>query len=148
MTKQPLLAKYWIESIVGFRLASNDLYYCLKDGFILCKVIEFLVHHGQLPDNYDIFDDNGKRPKDRINLFLRAAKDFGLQSSDLFTVDDLMNGENMNTVCGQIINYDSYNEANQITITYHPLDFSEYSTNTPSIKQRNSIKAPEINKNE
>ncbi|KAK4511656.1 uncharacterized protein ATC70_012873 [Mucor velutinosus] len=103
MTKQPLLARYWIESIVGFRLVSNDLYYCLKDGFVLYKIVEFLVQHGQLPDNYNILNDNDKRPQDRINLFLRAAKDFGLQSSDLFTVDDLMNGDNMNTVISTIL---------------------------------------------
>ena len=39
ISKQSLLAKYWIESILGLRLPSNDLYYCLKDGFILYKSV-------------------------------------------------------------------------------------------------------------
>lgn len=32
-----VLAKYWIESILGHRLPSNDLYSCLKDGYYLCR---------------------------------------------------------------------------------------------------------------
>lgn len=39
ISKQHVLAKYWIESILGHRLPSNDLQVCLKDGYYLCRSV-------------------------------------------------------------------------------------------------------------
>ncbi|KAI7899271.1 kinase-like domain-containing protein [Cokeromyces recurvatus] len=99
-SKQQLLAKYWIESILNIQLPSNDLYTVLKNGEILYKIVQFLVDQNQLPNSYPITTND---PKDKIQQFLNAIKDFGLQSKDLFNVDDLTNEENMHLVISTIL---------------------------------------------
>lgn len=94
-SKQHVLAKYWIESILGHRIPSNNLYVCLRDGFYLCKIIHSIQN---LPTQ-----DTHQLPEDRIKLFLKLAQEFGLQSYDLFSVNDLMNGEDMDAVVSTIL---------------------------------------------
>ncbi|KAI9359344.1 hypothetical protein BD770DRAFT_56666 [Pilaira anomala] len=88
--KQHYLAKSWLESILQHELPSEDLYTSLKDGIYLYEIIHLIQNIQQT-----IFHE---LPEDRIKEFLKCAKAFGLQSSDLFSVNDLLNRENMNNV--------------------------------------------------
>jgi hypothetical protein len=49
ISKQQLLAKYWIESILNIKLPNNDLHDCLKDGLILCKSVQYKQWSFELP---------------------------------------------------------------------------------------------------
>ncbi|KAI8981904.1 hypothetical protein BDF20DRAFT_863869 [Mycotypha africana] len=62
-SKQQILAKYWIESVLGYRLPSNDLS-CLKDGIILYKIIQALISHHFLPTDYQV-KSNAQQPVSR-----------------------------------------------------------------------------------
>ncbi|RCI01969.1 hypothetical protein CU098_009991, partial [Rhizopus stolonifer] len=74
--------KCWVESVIGHELPYDDLYHSLKDGQILCTLINK--------------EYNGHEPKERINIFLNAVQQLGIPSSDLFCVNDLIREENMN----------------------------------------------------
>ncbi|CAB3404915.1 unnamed protein product [Caenorhabditis bovis] len=86
---------YWIESVVGERFAfdvgtcenSNDVSSLLKDGVMLCKLIEKLEPKTRVAYN--------KKPKmpfqmmENISNFLEAAKKFGVMEISCFQTVDL-----------------------------------------------------------
>ncbi|TPX32598.1 hypothetical protein SmJEL517_g04339 [Synchytrium microbalum] len=85
----------FIEMTLDEKLPSEDLYTALKDGVILCRLINKL-RPGTIPRI-------SKRPlpflqMENISNFLEAAKGFGLKSTDLFQTIDLFEGKDIHRV--------------------------------------------------
>ncbi|KAF9189075.1 hypothetical protein BGZ50_000975 [Haplosporangium sp. Z 11] len=93
-------AQSFIERTVGQRLASSDLHESLKDGVILCRLANRLrpgtVEQISLKNLPFVKMEN-------ISNFLNAAKQLGVQSSDLFQTVDLYEGKDMNQVVSAIL---------------------------------------------
>ncbi|KAG0008499.1 hypothetical protein BGZ80_003367 [Entomortierella chlamydospora] len=123
-------AQNFIERTVGQPLPSNDLHESLKDGIILCKLANRLrpgtieqISKKDLPfvkkqnandrDQYELTDDfsefstltynTGFDQMENISNFLNAAKQLGVQSSDLFQTVDLYEGKDMTQVVSTIL---------------------------------------------
>ncbi|ORZ11761.1 calponin homology domain-containing protein [Lobosporangium transversale] len=88
-------AQNFIERTVGQALPSSDLHESLKDGVILCRLANRLrpgtVEQISLKNLPFVKMEN-------ISNFLNAAKQLGVQSSDLFQTVDLYEGKDMNQV--------------------------------------------------
>ncbi|KAG0256075.1 hypothetical protein BG011_004765 [Mortierella polycephala] len=93
-------AQGFIERTVGQHLASSDLHESLKDGVILCRLANRLrpgtVEQISLKNLPFVKMEN-------ISNFLNAAKQLGVQSSDLFQTVDLYEGKDMNQVVSTIL---------------------------------------------
>lgn len=85
MSDQELInqTKEWIKSVIGKEI--NDIYLDLKDGVILCTLINEI-----LPNSCKI--SKGKLPfhqMENINQFISAAKKLGVPNHDIFELNDL-----------------------------------------------------------
>ncbi|KAF9941035.1 hypothetical protein BGZ67_006091 [Mortierella alpina] len=93
-------AQSFIERTVGQSLPSNDLHESLKDGVILCRLANRLrpgtVEQISLKNLPFVKMEN-------ISNFLNAAKQLGVQSSDLFQTVDLYEGKDMTQVVSTIL---------------------------------------------
>ncbi|KAF9924187.1 hypothetical protein FBU30_005805 [Linnemannia zychae] len=93
-------AQDFIERTVGKPLPSSDLHESLKDGVILCRLANRLrpgtVEQISLKNLPFVKMEN-------ISNFLNAAKQLGVQSSDLFQTVDLYEGKDMNQVVSTIL---------------------------------------------
>ncbi|KAK9314386.1 calponin homology domain-containing protein [Lipomyces starkeyi] len=79
-------AKAWIEGILGDDLGSEDLIDILKDGVILCRLVNIIVPSANLKYK------TSRMPfvqMENISMFLRAAASLGLPQYDLFQTVDL-----------------------------------------------------------
>lgn len=84
--------KQWIESVVGEKFSSNDFQESLKDGHLLCKLIN-KIKPGTIPKI-----NTSKLPfmqMENIGYFLKAAADMGLQKHDAFMTVDLYESKNI-----------------------------------------------------
>ncbi|CAO3619332.1 unnamed protein product [Mucor hiemalis] len=95
-SKQHVLAKYWIESIWGIAFLPTICTFVFEMVFIFASEIIHIIQN--LPT-----EDTHQLPEDRIKQFLKLAQEFGLPSYDLFSVNDLMNGEDMDAVVSTIL---------------------------------------------
>ncbi|KAG0213419.1 hypothetical protein BGX28_004475 [Mortierella sp. GBA30] len=93
-------AQSFIERTVGQPLPSSDLHESLKDGVILCRLANRLrpgtVEQISLKNLPFVKMEN-------ISNFLNAAKQLGVQSSDLFQTVDLYEGKDMTQVISTIL---------------------------------------------
>ncbi|CAO3566234.1 unnamed protein product [Mortierella alpina] len=93
-------AQSFIERTVGQPLPSSDLHESLKDGVILCRLANRLrpgtVEQISLKNLPFVKMEN-------ISNFLNAAKQLGVQSSDLFQTVDLYEGKDMTQVVSTIL---------------------------------------------
>ncbi|KAG0070155.1 hypothetical protein BGZ89_001273 [Linnemannia elongata] len=93
-------AQDFIERTVGKPLPSADLHESLKDGVILCRLANRLrpgtVEQISLKNLPFVKMEN-------ISNFLNAAKQLGVQSSDLFQTVDLYEGKDMTQVVSTIL---------------------------------------------
>ncbi|KAG0346710.1 hypothetical protein BG005_000577, partial [Podila minutissima] len=93
-------AQAFIEKTLGVVLPSGDLHESLKDGVILCKLANRLrpgtVQQISLKNLPFVKMEN-------IGNFLIAAKQLGVQSSDLFQTVDLYEGKDMTQVVSTIL---------------------------------------------
>ncbi|KAI7873581.1 hypothetical protein K492DRAFT_154740 [Lichtheimia hyalospora FSU 10163] len=91
-------ARAWIENVVGEPLASEDFHESLKDGVMLCKLIDKLTP-GQV--KYKV----SKIPfmqMENIACFLAGAEKLGVPKHDLFQTVDLYEKKNMTQVVDAI----------------------------------------------
>ncbi|KAF0979445.1 hypothetical protein FDP41_001788 [Naegleria fowleri] len=82
----------WIEAVTGEKFASKDFQESLKDGILLCKLIN-KIKPGAIPKI-----NTSKLPfmqMENIGYFLKAAADMGLQKHDSFMTVDLYEGKNL-----------------------------------------------------
>ncbi|KAL0078626.1 calponin homology domain-containing protein [Phycomyces blakesleeanus] len=97
-------AREWIEETIGEQLPSDDFHESLKDGVILCKVIEKLV------------PGKGKYRKsampfvqmENISKFLSGAEALGVPKHDLFQTVDLFEKKNMTQVVDAVFAVSRY----------------------------------------
>eukprot|EP01125_Pyxidicula_operculata_P011279 TRINITY_DN3689_c0_g1_i1.p1 TRINITY_DN3689_c0_g1~~TRINITY_DN3689_c0_g1_i1.p1 ORF type:complete len:752 (+),score=197.91 TRINITY_DN3689_c0_g1_i1:49-2304(+) len=84
----------WLEIMSGEQL--DFFWACLKSGRILCNVINKIVP-GKIPR---VSDPKGIAAKEReyITFFLNACREFGVDDSELFDVNDLHKNINMSYV--------------------------------------------------
>ncbi|RIA90157.1 kinase-like domain-containing protein [Glomus cerebriforme] len=93
-------AREFIEQTLGSKLFSNDMHEALKDGVLLCSLMNRLqpdaipqISHKDLPFV----------KMENISNFLNAARQFGLHTSDLFQTVDLFEGKHMERVIATIL---------------------------------------------
>jgi len=99
--EQEKQCREWIESVLGEDLpdqevGKNHFQACLKDGTILCQLINALS-----PTPLISKINNQKmafKQMENIEKFLNACKKFGLQDGDLFQTADLYECQNMSQV--------------------------------------------------
>ncbi|KAK9366065.1 calponin [Lipomyces kononenkoae] len=79
-------AKAWIENILGENFGSEELMDILKDGVILCRLVNVITPSANLKYK------TSRMPfvqMENISMFLRAAASLGLPQYDLFQTVDL-----------------------------------------------------------
>ncbi|KAI7861415.1 calponin homology domain-containing protein [Spinellus fusiger] len=97
-------ARQWIEETIGEPLSSLDFHESLKNGVVLCKVIEKLV------------PGKGKHKvsampfiqMENISTFLSGAEALGVPKHDLFQTVDLYERKNMTQVVDAIFSVSRY----------------------------------------
>eukprot|EP01121_Diplochlamys_sp_Union-15-3_P017106 TRINITY_DN595_c0_g1_i2.p1 TRINITY_DN595_c0_g1~~TRINITY_DN595_c0_g1_i2.p1 ORF type:complete len:375 (+),score=42.15 TRINITY_DN595_c0_g1_i2:34-1158(+) len=92
----------WIESVLGEKLNDlGDLHGCLKDGIILCRLLNKLkpgiIPKYNLPKKGQSLHPLMER--ENIGLFLMASKQFDISAEDMFSTTDLYARANMPQVC-------------------------------------------------
>ncbi|KAJ8100340.1 calponin homology domain-containing protein [Lipomyces tetrasporus] len=79
-------AKAWIEELLGESLGPEDLIDLLRDGVILCRLVNIVMPTANLKYK------SSRMPfvqMENISMFLRAAASLGLPQYDLFQTVDL-----------------------------------------------------------
>ncbi|CAF1387439.1 unnamed protein product [Rotaria sordida] len=82
----------WIESVIGEKFPNCSYEDALKDGIILCKLMNRLEPNAI--DNFTI-TDGGFRSRENILLFQNAARAYGLLDLELFQTVDLYEKRNI-----------------------------------------------------
>jgi len=98
--KKMNLCQKWIEEATGEEFdASKDFQANLKDGLLLCKLVN------------KIKEKSVKRPstmkqpfkmRENIDKYLKACTALGQKTTDIFDVNDLYDGNDLNTVLAQL----------------------------------------------
>ncbi|CAG8446209.1 8918_t:CDS:2 [Funneliformis mosseae] len=99
-SKNQIAAKEYIEQTLGLKLPSNDLHEVLKDGVLLCSMMNRL--------RPDVIPQISRKDlafvkMENINNFLNAARQLGLHTSDLFETVDLYEAKRMEKVVATIL---------------------------------------------
>ncbi|XP_074661027.1 muscle-specific protein 20-like [Tubulanus polymorphus] len=98
--EQEIQAREWIEAIVGEKLTpgatgADNLHEALKDGKMLCKLINILA-----PGSVKKINDTKMAFKlmENIGNFLTAIERYGVSKTDAFQTVDLYENQNMTQV--------------------------------------------------
>jgi len=85
----------WIEDVTGERLGNADVGDVLKDGQVLCRLINKLR-----PGSVSKINDSPKEfpQMENINKFIKGMKKAGVQQNDLFEARDLFEGKDLDKV--------------------------------------------------
>ncbi|KAG0086361.1 hypothetical protein BGZ93_000159, partial [Podila epicladia] len=125
-------AQAFIEKTLGVALPSSDLHESLKDGVILCKLANRLrpgtVRQISLKNLPFVKMEN-------IGNFLIAAKQLGVQSSDLFQTVDLYEEKDMTQVVSTILTLERVVAGTAWTA-------SKRSAPTPTVPAESSVQIP------
>lgn len=84
----------WIKSILNLKIDENtaDLFSLIEDGVLLCKLINKLV-----PKKCKYVESSMVFKKmENVESFLRAAREIGVQESEVFQTSDLVFSERRN----------------------------------------------------
>eukprot|EP01113_Clastostelium_recurvatum_P036556 TRINITY_DN522_c0_g1_i2.p1 TRINITY_DN522_c0_g1~~TRINITY_DN522_c0_g1_i2.p1 ORF type:complete len:222 (+),score=60.32 TRINITY_DN522_c0_g1_i2:50-667(+) len=87
--------RHWIEGVIGEKFPSPNFETSLKNGVILCKLIN-RIRPGSVPKI-----GTGSAPfvqMENINNFLTSCKALGMATVDLFMTVDLFEGKNLGLV--------------------------------------------------
>ncbi|XP_055321574.1 muscle-specific protein 20-like [Sitodiplosis mosellana] len=90
--EEELQAQQWIEQLIGERFPNVPFEYALRDGIILCKLMNRLA-----PGIIQKINTSGGDYKmmDNINQFQRACTLYGVGDVDLFQTTDLWDFKNI-----------------------------------------------------
>lgn len=86
----------WLEQESGEKLANRELDDFLRDGTLLCSIMNKLS-----PNIIPKFHEHPRlafRQMENIGFFLKACKDYGLADHELFITVDLFEAGNMKQV--------------------------------------------------
>lgn len=109
----------WIASISGQQIELNGIedrekmmenfHSVLKDGMVLCKLVDaLLLPQDKIDFNAKSFQETklpafqSARERERIGIFLKKAKDYGVSESNIFQTDNLYEKTNLVQVCNAI----------------------------------------------
>ncbi|CAF0875399.1 unnamed protein product [Rotaria sp. Silwood1] len=93
--EQEKAAKEWIEAVTGEKFPTDDYEEALHDGILLCKLMNKLKP-GSVPK---IHTQGGSiKLRENIGLFQNAARDYGVNPSDLFQAVDCFDKQNIQQV--------------------------------------------------
>lgn len=84
--------QYWVESLIGRQFPTSDFEVALKDGLILCDLVN-AVKPGTIKKV-----NNSKlafKQMENIEQFLTAIRNMGVRNTDLFQTVDLYEGKNI-----------------------------------------------------
>ncbi|CDH49012.1 pkinase-domain-containing protein [Lichtheimia corymbifera JMRC:FSU:9682] len=88
--------RQWMQSTLDIQFPSAcGLHTSLRDGVYLCKLMKHLRPASSIEINYEDTTDSWAQ---NIQAFLEAAGEAGLHEQQLFSVDDLLEGVNMDAV--------------------------------------------------
>ncbi|KAI9278141.1 kinase-like domain-containing protein [Umbelopsis sp. AD052] len=119
-----LAAKLFVEETLGQPLASDDLHRELKDGVILCSLLNKIqagtVVHINKKDQAFVKMAN-------ISSFLQGASKLGLQNSELFQTVDLWEAKDMMAVVHTILSLSRLSNRRTEKRSKQPKDMHSYS---------------------
>jgi transgelin len=87
----------WIETLTGAPLCNEDLGVALKDGVLLCQLINAVVPD-TIPEKRINKSSMPFKQMENITTFLRAARSLGVPEPDLFETVDLFDGKDLAVV--------------------------------------------------
>ncbi|CAF3080601.1 unnamed protein product [Rotaria socialis] len=93
--EQEQAVREWIESIIGEKFPTDDYEEALHDGIILCKLMNKLK-----PNSISKIHATGGPMKLRENVafFQNAAREYGVNQSEVFQTVDLFDKQNIQQV--------------------------------------------------
>lgn len=82
----------WVQSVLGETIPTGDFGDVLKDGVVLCKLINKLQ-----PGSVKKFKEKGPAfmLMENIQAFIGAAKNYGVPDEEMFLTPDLFEGRNL-----------------------------------------------------
>ena len=89
-------ASEWIAAVLGESLPFPTLAASLKDGVILCRLINSLKV-GIVP-RFSATPSNASKRMENVTLFIRAARELGMREHELFSTVDLVEEKDMRAV--------------------------------------------------
>ncbi len=89
-------ASAWITAVLREELPGPTLAASLKDGVILCRLINIL-RAGSVP-KYSPTPSNASKRMENVTLFIRAARELGMREHELFSTVDLVEEKDMRVV--------------------------------------------------
>ncbi|KAI8059897.1 kinase-like domain-containing protein [Gongronella butleri] len=126
----------WIESILERPLPTSNLFLGLRDGVLLCRLVNQLK-----PNTIAYIDCHESRAAKEHNIgqFLQAGPLVGLQHTELFKVHDLLQGKDMNAVIWTL--YRLAMTVNQQPSAWSSYDLHGLTTNTVAMVMDDNIGA-------
>ncbi|CAF1107137.1 unnamed protein product [Rotaria sp. Silwood1] len=85
-------AQAWIESVIGEKFPNCPYEDALRDGTILCKLMNKLQPNA-IPKYYTV--GGGFRSRENMSLFQNAARAYGIPDLELFQTVDLYEKRNI-----------------------------------------------------
>merc|ERR1712029_779172 len=85
----------WVETVMGEPLPSGDFGEILKNGVVLCKLMNKLQ-----PGSVKKFKEKGPAfmLMENVQAFINAAKSYGVPDEEMFLTPDLFEGRNLSQV--------------------------------------------------
>jgi hypothetical protein len=87
----------WIEKVTGERFGQSPFGDTLKDGVILCRLVNCL-HNGSIPEKNISTSRIAFKQLENIKTFLEAIRGLGVNNSDCFDTPDLFEQRNLANV--------------------------------------------------
>jgi len=92
----------WIEEVVGENLDLNDLLISLRSGTKLCKLINHL-QPGVVDESRILHDSSSSAFEENLKVYLAACFQLGVRSHELFTVDDILQNGDIQSVLRNVV---------------------------------------------
>merc|ERR1712079_949751 len=85
----------WVQSVLGETIPTGDFGDVLKDGVVLCKLMNKLQ-----PGSVKKFKEKGPAfmLMENVQSFITAAKEYGVPDEEMFLTPDLFEGRNLSQV--------------------------------------------------
>jgi len=102
---QEVQCRAWIEEVLGESLSDQEVgmhnfQHCLKDGQVLCKLLNTL--NGEPLVKKINTQKMAFKQMENIEQFIKGCKTFGLKDGDIFQTADLYECQNMSQVLGTL----------------------------------------------
>jgi len=99
-------ARNWIEQVIGEDMDKDNLQLWLKDGTILCKLVNTIVKKKKVKKVHKA-GSMAFMQRENIVSYIKCCKANGMDDGDCFVTKDLFEGDNMVSVIDQIFSLGS-----------------------------------------